>query len=248
MPLDNEQMKKYMKKRRIFARDNAYESLYFKEILNQEIWNRWFNEKVSDKYKPCSISPNEAFNLMIQDCFYCGDLSTTLDRLDSTKEHTLENCVGCCEFCNRSKGACDPMSFVLRAVYRRTFEYYDNSYIWNDSKNKPQYKAYIKIVNKQNRPFDLTREQFNTLCISQCQYCQRKPKFVGIDKINPDNGYVVDNCVSCCQSCNRDKFDYSLEEFTLRDERITQRYLQGYFDKLSYVEKNTSHFKKYMKD
>jgi hypothetical protein len=38
-------------------------------------------------------------------CQYCGDIIDTvgIDRVDSTKNYTLENCVACCATCNRMK-------------------------------------------------------------------------------------------------------------------------------------------------
>lgn len=218
-------------------------SLTTKKMHDIICWKLWFRKKANDSYKPCSVSPEAAFNLMIQGCFYCGDFATTLDRLDSTLEHSLENCVGCCEFCNRSKAACDPMSFILRAVYRRIFVYYEDDDIWNDNIRMPLFSTYEKNVQKKQLPFKLTQEKFKELCTSACWYCKRHPSVVGIDKIWPDNGYILDNCVPCCQSCNMDKLDASLEEFTIRDERITSRYLYGSFDEIPHVKKNASRFK-----
>lgn len=240
---DNGYMKNYMKNRRIIARLSSYESLHLRQIVDYKLWKQWFNEKAGDKYKPCSVSPELAFDLMVNRCFYCGDFATTLDRLDSSLEHTPENCVGCCEFCNTSKKASDPISFVLRCVYRRTFEYFGDDDIWDENLILPSYSVYKANVECQKRPFELTREQFKNLCTSSCHYCKRCPEFVGIDKIVPDDGYILNNCVSCCGNCNADKWDRSLEEFTLRDERITQRYLSGYFDDIPIISKNTSHFK-----
>ena len=35
----------------------------------------------------------------------------------------------------------------------------------------------------------------------------------GIDRINSDKGYTIDNCVPCCAQCNHMKLDYTTEEF-----------------------------------
>ncbi len=35
----------------------------------------------------------------------------------------------------------------------------------------------------------------------------------GIDRIDPNQGYIVDNCVSCCWDCNTAKLDRTLEDF-----------------------------------
>jgi 5-methylcytosine-specific restriction endonuclease McrA len=183
----------------------------------------------------------DAFDMMVQGCFYCGEFAITLDRSDSNLIHTRDNCVVCCDFCNRSKGAIDPKTFILQAVYRRTFIYYDDKDIWYDTTNKSRWDQAKGRVLAQNRHFDLHKDQYIEYCTDKCHYCQRMPpkgKFFGVVKIDPDNGYVVRNCVTACASCTRAKWDYSTEEFTLRDERITQRYLEGYFDDMPIVSKN----------
>ena len=38
------------------------------------------------------------------ECFYCGGVSTGLDRLDNTTRYRLDNCVPCCRTCNCVKG------------------------------------------------------------------------------------------------------------------------------------------------
>lgn len=231
--------------RRIEAKESAMKSLYAKNIIDMRLFKLWFNDKKKDR-APYDISPTDAFNLMIQRCFYCGEFAITLDRLNSKLNHTLDNCVGCCVFCNVSKQATDPLTFILRAVYRRTFAYYEDNDIWYDNKTKPRWDMYKARAKRQNRSFELTKEQFNKLIVGQCHYCKRHSstsKFFGIDKIYPDDGYTLDNCVTACANCNLSKLDANPDEFTLRDERITQRYLAGYFDDLSSIPKNTSNQK-----
>jgi 5-methylcytosine-specific restriction endonuclease McrA len=216
--------------------------------LNIKYWCFFWNKKTAEeKIFPYDISAEDGFEMMKKRCFYCGDFATSIDRLDNTLHHTLNNCVGCCEFCNISKQATDPLTFILRAVYRRKFIYYEDDDIWHNNKNKPRLDKYKSRVDIQNRPFELTNNQFNKLIVGQCHYCKRHPpkgKFFGIDKVYPDDGYTLDNCVSACASCNRDKWKYTIDEFTLRDERITTRYLEGYFDDLPLIPKHINHTEK----
>jgi 5-methylcytosine-specific restriction endonuclease McrA len=232
------------KNRRRNAEESAVKSLYTGVILNTHLWSFWIKEKIRNiSY---DLTANEAFNLMIQRCYYCGDFATTLDRLDSNLTHTLDNCVGSCIFCNKSKGAQDPMTFILQAVYRRRFIYYKDEDIWHDNTSKTWFYKYQANALKQGRKFELTKEQFNLFIVGNCHYCKRSPskgKFFGIDKLIPDDGYIMSNCVTACASCNYSKRDSLLEEFTLRDERITEKYLAGYFNDMPSFPKNTSNFK-----
>ncbi|ABT15146.1 hypothetical protein PBCVNY2B_767L [Paramecium bursaria Chlorella virus NY2B] len=239
---NKEMIKKNQRKRNDILYTNAINSLLQGYIIDMTLWTRWFSKK---NYKQQNIiyemSPKYAFELMSKNCFYCGDICLGIDRLDSGKGHTVENCVGCCESCNSSKGALDPKTFILQAVYRRTYIYFEDTYIWYSHKNVPRYDKYKKNAERQNRPFELTRVQFNNILRSECHYCHRTPdKTFGIDKLFPDDGYVLDNCVTACASCNRAKWDKHPEEFTLREERITERYLHGHFENLPYVPKNVS--------
>ena len=231
--------------KKIQAYESAFKSLCVGIILNIKYWLFFWNKKTKDeKIFPYNISAEDGFEMMKKRCFYCGDFATSIDRLDNTLHHTLDNCVGCCEFCNISKQATDPLTFILRAVYRRTFTYYEDDDIWHNNKNKPRLDKYKAKVDAQNRAFELTQEQFNKFVISKCHYCKRQPpigKFFGIDKIYPDDGYTLNNCVTACASCNRDKWGATLDEFTLRDEQITTRYLAGYFDDLPSIPKHINH-------
>lgn len=221
---------------------NAVESVTQKTMLNERLWSRWFKQKPS--YRNCKLTAIEAFGLMIHDCYYCGDVALTIDRLDSDKEHTLDNCVGCCDACNRSKGAVDPKTFVLQAVYRTTFEYPEGDAIWYEMKQKPKLLAYKRGAEKRGKQFELTQGQFDELINGMCTYCKRIPTtYFGIDKIVSKDGYTNDNCTTACSSCNWAKWDQPVEEFTTRDKRISDMYFTGCFDDMNYIEKNTSYFR-----
>jgi hypothetical protein len=49
------------------------------------------------------LTTQEYIDLIKHPCFYCGDISTGLDRLDNLENYTFDNCVSCCTVCNRIK-------------------------------------------------------------------------------------------------------------------------------------------------
>ncbi|AGE49816.1 hypothetical protein PBCVCan184_418R [Paramecium bursaria Chlorella virus Can18-4] len=233
--------------RRKKVEENAIQSLYTGCILNTSLWSSWFKNKTYKNTRfVYNLSEIDAFELLIKKCFYCGSFATTLDRLDSNLNHTKNNCVGCCEFCNNSKQAQDPKTFILQAVYRRLFICYDDDIIWDDNTSKPRLRGYKEKALKQGKIFELSETDFDAYTINRCHYCRRFPpkgSFFGIDKMFPDDGYVIGNCITACVSCNRAKWNAAPADFTLRDERITQRYLIGVFDDLPNISKNISHQK-----
>ncbi len=52
--------------------------------------------------------------------------------------------------------------------------------------------------------FTLTQEEFEKLVIQPCYYCgfYSNHKFIGIDRIDNNKGYISSNCISACKMCN----------------------------------------------
>lgn len=92
-----------------------------------------------------------------------------------------------------------------------------------------------KIASKRRElEFSLTKEQFYNLTTNNCFYCGCLPKqkakgssfevtaktleygmfyHNGIDRVNNDIGYLIDNCVTCCKVCNYAKHTMKYEDF-----------------------------------
>lgn len=55
------------------------------------------------------MSESEMIHLYHGNCFYCGKKSASeelngVDRVDSSRNYTKDNCVSCCKYCNYMKG------------------------------------------------------------------------------------------------------------------------------------------------
>ena len=72
------------------------------------------------------------------------------------------------------------------------------------------YKQYYTKAHKRELKFELTLEQFAELIQKPCQYCNHSKEgdANGIDRMNNTIGYIVGNCVPCCEMCNRMKAFY----------------------------------------
>lgn len=210
-------------------------SMIISRVINaQKIWHLYCNRKrQSAKNYPFSddFTDELIFNIIKDGCVYCGELSTTIDRLDSKLDHTPDNCVGCCEPCNNSKGNGDPYTFIRKAFYRSRGEYFDDAKeIWSDTDNKPRFDLAKRTSKKQNRPFTLTLNEWDNLIIGNCAYCQRprpRDKWDGVDRVIPADGYIPGNTVPCCHDCNVDKWKYSTDEMKKRNENISKRLENG---------------------
>lgn len=217
-----------------YRTQNAIESITSKCIIDRKKWNQWCNQiksRSTNKKHPYSddFSNDIIFEMMIRGCFYCGDIATTIDRLYSNLNHTIDNCVGCCYGCNNSKGAADPSTFVIKSYYKARGKYYtDVTDVWFENKNKPSMWNYKRNAKKKGIRFDLTEEKWNMMIVDKCEYCNRSPTtWFGVDRIVPENGYVDDNVVTCCFDCNVDKHEGDVETMTKRNERIARRVDDG---------------------
>ena len=87
---------------------------------------------------------------------------------------------------------------------------------------------------KRDIEWSLTEGQFKTLTQQNCHYCGSKPSTIqksrhnngdytynGIDRIDSDRGYDIDNVVPCCEKYNFSKRDQPYEEFIKWLDKIT---------------------------
>jgi len=68
---------------------------------------------------------------------------------------------------------------------------------------------------------DLTFEQFQIIINQSCFYCNQ-PNARGIDRIDSDKPYTIDNSHPCCQICNQMKSDRTHQEFIAHIKKISQ--------------------------
>jgi hypothetical protein len=74
--------------------------------------------------------------------------------------------------------------------------------------------SYKDKCMSRNLEWELTDKQAINCFQSPCYYCGVcSDPFNGIDRINPNYGYLVNNTVPCCWPCNRTKLTKSLNEW-----------------------------------
>lgn len=235
---NTDQMKKY----RELVTQNAYESI---RLQDKNKWIMWCNRikrcAKQNKHPYSEEFTNEIiFEKMILGCFYCGDIATSIDRLDSTLDHTPDNCIASCLGCNMSKGAADPSTFIRKAYFRAHEKYYDDDTdIWFVNKKKPALWQYKKRAENKEVPFDLTKSDFETLIKEDCAYCKRTPTtWFGIDRVIPLDGYVIGNVTTCCFDCNIDKHVTNVDAMIKRNKMIAERVNTGELVVRNYIQTN----------
>lgn len=88
-------------------------------------------------------------------------------------------------------------------------------------------RGYLWGAKDRGLEFNLSFEEALGLLLLPCHYCgiassmEREGfRFNGIDRVNPEGGYSLDNCVPCCDICNRAKKNWTVQEFEAWLRRI----------------------------
>lgn len=84
-----------------------------------------------------------------------------------------------------------------------------------DRLNKPEnrYAKYKKDAKRRGLKFALSEKYFKSFENKDCHYCGEKFKTIRLDRIDNDRGYIVDNVVSCCFTCNSLKHVFDVDFF-----------------------------------
>lgn len=91
------------------------------------------------------------------------------------------------------------------------------------------YGRYKGNAKSRNLKFKISKEQFKDLVIQNCHYCGKEPQKAiktvkrdnkvffsnmnGVDRVDNNIGYIIDNCVPCCTQCNIAKRQSTVGEF-----------------------------------
>jgi hypothetical protein len=169
-------------------------------------------------------------------CHYCNHFkdgeAVGIDRINNSIGYLPENCVPCCEVCNRMKSFYHPAFFVEKAkhIARETTppsSFYKHWDIYYSRSCYHCFSAYKKeATEKRKMSFDLSYDQWDTLIRSPCYLCgYASIKGIGIDRVdNTIRAYSIDNCRPCCGSCNSMKHDLSPTLFVSKCKEIDAKW------------------------
>jgi hypothetical protein len=83
-----------------------------------------------------------------------------------------------------------------------------------------KFTRYKQNAKKKKVSFELTLEQFKEFWQQPCSYCGIEIKTIGIDRVDNFIGYVVENCISCCSTCNGMKMAQSKRDWFEKMKQI----------------------------
>jgi hypothetical protein len=89
---------------------------------------------------------------------------------------------------------------------------------------KQRFSAYKYNARQRNIEFNLTFEEFYTFWERPCYYCNDPIKGIGIDRINSDGAYNLENVVPCCSVCNYAKKSHTSEQFISMCMKVAENF------------------------
>lgn len=227
-----EKIVEYLRRRRINSKEKI------KNIFIKAIERKIYFE----------IDLNYGAELCEQSCYYCGievndQTINGIDRIINSVGYIRENCVPCCTECNYIKGSAKVSTFYKRIkhlykslkigpcpqdwVYPKAF--YDQNrlhlqeceFLYNKLLDSAKYRG-IKVEK------DFNENYCKTLIEQPCTYCKLKDfprrNKVGIDRIDSNGPYSIENCIPCCTCCNYLKNNYELTTFYQKIKLIVEKH------------------------
>ena len=92
---------------------------------------------------------------------------------------------------------------------------------------KARFRNYKSGAKQRNYLFDLTFKEFMSHWQKPCEYCNSHIETIGLDRIDNNKGYSIDNIVSCCYTCNRGKGIMGEGEFLIWIEKVYTHSIKG---------------------
>lgn len=105
-----------------------------------------------------------------------------------------------------------------------------------ETATRTRYSDYQRKARRRGLSFSISLDEFQILTSLPCHYCASPPSnqtkdrhgggvfvYSGIDRVDSNIGYEIDNVVSACFVCNRAKMNMPVEEFLSWARRLAER-------------------------
>lgn len=176
------------------------------------------------------LTKNKFEELVCMACYYCGSFNENevvgIDRLNSSKAYTNENCVPCCKICNFMKGTLSKNTFITQAhkiaTHNPVEEMSDSD---DDIKND---------ILSSNIPPSKVTELFRSgkinLYIEACIRDNRSPLFIERIKNIQSSNMSYNEFKTFFRTCCKTDSKLVASHLNNKRERISQKELYGYFN------------------
>ena len=181
-----------------------------------------YKRSANDKNLEFGLSSDVFDEIVKAPCYYCGIIQDKgfngIDRQNSEIGYVVDNCVSCCQMCNYMKASLSVDAFLGRVEHILTYNGRIPGRLFPEMFPDYTSASYIEYKNrasKKNLDFGLSRDEYLCLITQDCYLCGKNSNsqhLNGIDRIDNNKGYYLDNVKSCCANCNYMKKNYVLED------------------------------------
>ena len=192
------------------------------KINSVELQYGVYTRSARDKNLEFGLSLTDFTLLTEQSCYYCGTIQERgfngIDRLNSEVGYVTDNCVSACSMCNYMKGSLSVDAFLGRVEHILTFNGRIQGRLFPEmfpDYTSCSYNRYTIRASNKNLEFILSKDEFDALKCQPCYLCGKQSNsqhLNGVDRVDNNKGYTLDNVKSCCGGCNYMKKNYILED------------------------------------
>jgi len=206
-------------------RDNNPEKVVISNqnrLENIKIHYSNYIRSANDKNLEFGLSPDEFDEIVKANCYYCGIIQERgfngIDRMNSCVGYVADNCVNACSMCNYMKASLSVDAFLGRVEHILTHNGRINGRLFPEmfpDYTSASYTEYKNRALKKNLDFALSHDEYLCLITQDCYLCGKNSNsqhLNGIDRIDNNKGYMMDNVKPCCANCNYMKKNYILED------------------------------------
>lgn len=166
-------------------------------------------------------------------CTKCGEIKSFDEFYKSSRNK--DGCRAECKVCEKKRNSVKEHQYKETRKKYRSGETYKNIKRDYYKKNKTKIltenaqwrqtfkgrlMSYKRAAKARDIEWLLSEEEFKSFWGLPCSYCGSEINTIGIDRIDNDKGYIIQNCTPCCNVCNRMKMDLSKDEFLSKIEQI----------------------------
>ena len=128
-----------------------------------------------------NLDDENAIILLKQKCYYCNNINEVngLDRIDSSKGYSKENCVSCCFHCNSMKGNKNINIFYKICEHIATYNELYTGKLYPElfeTAKTSNFNQYNYTAIKRGIQFNLNKEDFNNLFLKK--WCNRSVSYL----------------------------------------------------------------------